>query len=100
MKEKYGDKGFMVVSIHAPEFSHEKERSRVVATAKRFNLTQPIMMDNDHDYWRALGNRYWPSFYLVDKQGRVVHRAQGELHEGQASGRNMEGRIQELLRAS
>ena len=67
MKEKYGKEGFQVIGIHSPEFDFEKKRSRVEGAVKKYHLDHPIMMDNDHTYWKALGNRYWPTFYLVDK---------------------------------
>ena len=55
------------------------------------------MMDNDYAYWRALGNRYWPSFYLVDKQGVIVARVIGEVHDGDRNARQIETTIERLL---
>ena len=55
------------------------------------------MLDNDFSYWKALGNRYWPAFYLVGRDGRIVATAIGELHRGQARGDQMESTIARLL---
>ena len=74
MEKKYGEQGLVVIGVHSPEFDFEKERSRVEAAVKRYNKISPVFMDNDHGYWRSLGNRYWPTFYMVDKKGIVRRR--------------------------
>ena len=97
MEEKFGKQGFRVLAVHAPEFDFEKSRDQVVKAAERFGKSHPIFMDNEFQYWRALGNRYWPSFYLVDRRGRIRHRYEGEMHLDEARGRQGEARIRELL---
>jgi len=54
-------------------------------------------MDNDFAYWRALGNRYWPAFYLVDKKGQIRHRHVGEIHDGDTRAGLIEDQIRTLL---
>ena len=86
-----------MIGIHSPEFDFEKERGRVEAAVKKYRLDHPVMMDNEHTYWRALGNRYWPSFYLVDKGGNIVLRAVGEMHADTSRGDRFESRIRAAL---
>ena len=97
MRAKYADAGFRVISVHTPEFEHEKERRRVERAVERFRLEQPVFMDNDYAYWKALGNRYWPSFYVVDRTGRIRAKEVGELHEGTGKGDRFENLIKDLL---
>lgn len=97
LEKTFEGEPFQVIGIHTPEFAHEKERPRVLAKTAEFGLHHPVMMDNDFAYWTALGNRYWPSFYLVDKQGRVRHRFIGETHAGDVRARQIETQIRELL---
>jgi len=94
---RYSQQGLAVVSVHAPEFPHERDVEAVRAAVNRLGIRYPVMVDNDFSYWRALGNRYWPAFYLLDREGRVVARAAGELHAGQAGGDDFERRIRRLL---
>lgn len=94
---RYGELGLAVVSVHAPEFPHEREVESVRAAVSRLGIRYPVMIDNDFSYWRALGNRYWPAFYLLDGDGRIVSRVAGELHQGQASGDDFERRIRRLV---
>ena len=54
-------------------------------------------MDPDFEYWKALGNSYWPTVYLVDRCGRIRGSRIGEIHSGQPSGREMEALLEELL---
>jgi len=56
------------------------------------------MMDNDLAYWRALSNRYWPAYYLIDKQGRVRAVYVGETHAGGAQAQSIEAEIEKLLK--
>ena len=91
------DQPFQVIGIHSPEFDHEREPDRVAAKIREFGLQHPVMMDNDFTYWQALKNRYWPAFYLVDKQGFIRHLHVGETHAGDARARRIEEQIRALL---
>ena len=86
-----------MIGIHTPEFDYEKERKQVESAVKRYNLDHPIMMDNDYAYWNALGNRYWPAFYLVDKNGVIAKRLVGEVHNGDSRAAAMDRLIEKLL---
>lgn len=86
-----------MIGIHTPEFEFEKNRSRVEKAVKRYDLRHPILMDNDYAYWRALGNRYWPTFYLVDRDGAIAARISGEMHEGDDRAAVVEELIEKLL---
>ncbi len=86
-----------MVSVHTPEFDFEKDRGRVERAVKRYKLDQPVFMDNDYAYWNALGNRYWPSFYLVDREGNIRAKTVGELHKGERKGERFEAKLRELL---
>jgi thiol-disulfide isomerase/thioredoxin len=89
--------GLQVIGIHTPEFKHEKVKSNVEKKVREFGLKHPVMMDNDYRYWQAMGNRYWPSFYLLDKRGRTRAYFVGETHEGDRRAKQVEAVIQKLL---
>jgi len=88
----YKDKGLVIIGIHAPEFEFEKNEKNVMQAIKDFQLTYPIVQDNDFATWRAYNNNYWPAKYLIDKDGliRYTHFGEGEYNE-------TEKVIQELL---
>jgi len=97
LEAKFKSENFQVIGIHTPEFGHEKDAKNVAKKIKAFSLHHPVMMDNDFRYWKALGNRYWPTFYIIDKQGQVRFTHIGETHSGDRNARNIEAEIRQLL---
>ncbi len=89
-----------MIGIHTPEFDFEKKRARVEKAVEKYGLKHPILMDNDYAYWNALGNRYWPTFYLVDRNGAIAARIIGEMHEGEGRAAEVGELIEKLLAAS
>jgi cytochrome c biogenesis protein CcdA/thiol-disulfide isomerase/thioredoxin len=90
--EKYKDKGLVVIGVHAPEFEFEKNPENVKKAISDFELTYPIVQDNDFSTWRAYKNRYWPAKYLIDKEGNIRYE-----HFGEGAYDETEKVIQELL---
>jgi thiol-disulfide isomerase/thioredoxin len=97
LENRYGDRGLIVIGVHTPEFEHEKDRQRIAAKVREFGLEHPVMIDNDFSYWKAMSNRYWPTFYLIDKAGQVRAAYSGEMHSGDQPARALEAQIRQLL---
>ena len=97
LENMFAKQGFQIIGIHTPEFKHEHDRNNVVTKMQEFKVTHPVMMDNDFSYWKALGNQYWPTFYIVDKQGNIRARFIGETHANTAQAHQMETLIKRLL---
>jgi thiol-disulfide isomerase/thioredoxin len=96
-QEKYPEKDLTIVGVHTPEFAHEANGTRVETKARENGLKFPIVIDNDQAIWNRWNNRYWPSVYLIDRQGRLRYHWEGELHLAESAGRKFAGRIDELL---
>ena len=90
--EKYRDQGLVVVGVHAPEFSFEKNLSNVRWAVDDMKVGYPVAVDSEHVIWRAFRNQYWPALYFVDAQGRVRY-----YHFGEGAYEQSEMVIQELL---
>jgi thiol-disulfide isomerase/thioredoxin len=97
VEERYGPQGLSVIGVHSPEFDRERDRAAVAAKVREFGLRHPVMIDNDFSYWKALGNRFWPAFYLIDKRGRIRHRYVGETHDGDRQAKEIENAVERLL---
>jgi thiol-disulfide isomerase/thioredoxin len=95
--EEYGPRGLKVVSVHTPELAQERIPENVRAAVKESGITYPVMIDGDYSYWRAMNNRYWPAFYLIDGQGKIVLNAFGELHKGTKRGDQVEAAIRDRV---
>src|SRR5258706_11700580 len=90
--EKYRDQGLVVIGVHAPEFSFEKNSNNVRWAVKDMRVDYPVAVDSDHVIWRAFRNNYWPALYFIDAQGRVRHH-----HFGEGAYEQSEMAIQRLL---
>lgn len=97
LEAQFEAENFIVIGVHTPEFDHEKIRANIVAKTKQFKLDHPIMIDNDFSYWKAMSNRYWPTFYLIDKQGNIQGKYIGETHAGGSNATEIEAKIKQLL---
>jgi thiol-disulfide isomerase/thioredoxin len=90
--EKYKNHGLVVIGVHSPEFSVEKDVHNVRQAAKDLRVDYPVAIDSDHAIWRAFKNEYWPAFYFVDAYGHVRHH-----HFGEGEYEQSERIIQQLL---
>jgi thiol-disulfide isomerase/thioredoxin len=90
--QKYKDQGLQVIGVHFPEFSYEHDIQNIADAAVRLKVSYPIGMDNDGTTWRAYDQHYWPTMYLVDKQGHVRY-----VHIGEGAYDQTERSIQDLL---
>jgi thiol-disulfide isomerase/thioredoxin len=94
---EYAAQGLVVVAIHTPEFAHERVPANVARAVRELGIRYPVMLDPDFAYWNLMNNRYWPAFYLVDRQGRIAATAIGELHDGQPRAERFEAQLRALL---
>jgi thiol-disulfide isomerase/thioredoxin len=76
--ERYKEQGLVVIGVHTPEFSFEKDLANVRWAVKDRKLDYPVVADNDYAIWRAFENQSWPALYFVDARGRVRHHRFGE----------------------
>jgi len=78
MYDKYDGEEFTVVSVHYPEFNYEKEVENVRNAAVDLGVEYPIAIDNDRQTWNAYNQRFWPTRYLIDKEGNIRYKHIGE----------------------
>ena len=76
--DKYKEHGLVVVGVHSPEFSFERNIDNIRWAAKDMRVDYPIAVDNDHAVWRGFHNEYWPALYFADAKGRIRHSQFGE----------------------
>jgi thiol-disulfide isomerase/thioredoxin len=90
--DKYADDGLVIVGVHYPEFDFERNLDAVIESAKERGIEYPIAQDNNGETWRAYKNRYWPTMYLIDKNGNIRY-----THIGEGAYGETERKIQQLL---
>ncbi len=78
--EKYKDQGLVVIGNHYPEFNYEADLENLKDAVLNYGIEYPVAQDNDGATWRAYRNHYWPTLYLIDKQGHIRYMHIGEGH--------------------
>lgn len=90
--DTYAAKGFVVIGVHTPELSFERDLDNVRAAVAKADVRFPVAFDPAYATWNAYQNSYWPAFYFVDRSGRVRH-----VHFGEGDYDGSEAVIRELL---
>jgi hypothetical protein len=93
--EKYRSHGLVVLAVHTPEFSFEKDIDNVRRSLRDMGIEYPVAVDSDYAIWRAFDNHYWPALYLVDAEGQIRHH-----HFGEGGYAQTEAVLQQLLAES
>ena len=91
--ERYKKDGLVIVGVHTPEFAFERETQNVKNAIKQFNITYPVVQDNDYKTWGIYQNQYWPAEYLIDAKGHIRR-----THFGEGGYDHMEEAIRVLLK--
>lgn len=81
MKEWYAayqGEDFEIIAVHYPEFSFEEKVENVQAFVTDNEIQYPVAIDNDGKTWRAYRQRFWPTRYVIDKEGNIRYKHIGE----------------------
>jgi thiol-disulfide isomerase/thioredoxin len=97
--QAYRDEGLVVIGVHTPEFSFERELDRVRQATKDMAIDYPVAADNDYAIWSAFDNHYWPALYFVDAEGiiRDQHFGEGRYEESERVIQQLLGVERELV---
>ncbi len=77
LEQKYANE-LVVIGVHSAKFFNESETENIRLIAQRYDRTHPIVNDRDFTIWRSYSVRAWPSFILIDPEGNVLGRHEGE----------------------
>jgi thiol-disulfide isomerase/thioredoxin len=75
---RYRDKGLVVVGVHTPEYTFERDLGNLRNAVKKYGIEYPVAQDNRYATWNAYNNQYWPALYLIDQNGKIVYSHFGE----------------------
>lgn len=78
LEEKYKKEPFLVISVHAAKFFNERNIENIEAAIERYEINHPVVVDSPHTIWESYGVSAWPSFVLIDSQGRIRGTTSGE----------------------
>ena len=80
---RYRDKGLTIIGVHTPELQRERDIENVRREVAALDIHYPVITDNDNAIWNAYGVEAWPTWFVIDKQGRVrwMHAGEGAYDE-------------------
>jgi peroxiredoxin len=77
LESKYHD-GLSVIGVHTPKYDYQRQAAPVLKAVNRCHIRHPVANDPDFSVWRGYGVQSWPSFAIVDAQGRFAGLLSGE----------------------
>lgn len=77
LEAKYGD-ALAVIGVHSGKFDQERDTENIRRIAERYGRDEPIVNDRDFAIWQSYFVRAWPTFILIDPEGRVLGAHEGE----------------------
>lgn len=72
--------GLVVIGVHSPKFSNERETTNVSAAVERYEISHAVVNDPEETMWEALGVCCWPTLIVVGPNGDVLLELMGEGH--------------------
>ena len=88
----YRGDGLVVIGVHTPEFSFERQIDRVEDAVMERAIDYPVAIDSEYAIWTAFDNHYWPALYFLDAGGFIR-----DHHFGEGRYEQSERVIQRLL---
>lgn len=89
IRDRYSNQ-LRTIAVHMPLSPADTDVDQVAAVSRNYQITEPLLIDNDHKLADAFSNRYVPAYYLfgtdrilyeyhlgqrgVDRIGRAVER--------------------------
>jgi len=77
LEQKYA-RELVVIGVHSAKFTTERGTENIREAILRYDIDHPVVNDRDFAVWNSYGANAWPTFVLIDPDGRVVARHSGE----------------------
>lgn len=68
----------MVIGVHSPKFSAEKDIEKVKQAIARYDIRHPVIHDPSHILWGHYNVHAWPTMVFIDPLGYIAHVNTGE----------------------
>jgi DNA-binding beta-propeller fold protein YncE len=68
----------VIIGVHSPKFPHERKTASIRKAILRYNVDHPVVNDKDLVLWKRYGVQGWPTYVLIDPEGRFRGMINGE----------------------
>ena len=77
LEKKYPNE-LVVIGVHSAKFEAEKDTANVRRKVAEYRIKHPVINDANMTIWQKFGVNSWPTFVLVDANGRYRGFTSGE----------------------
>lgn len=77
IEEKY-PKQVVVIGVHSAKFDNEKSTEAIRSAIVRYQIAHPVINDSEMKVWRKFSVNSWPTFVVIDPEGRYIGQKGGE----------------------
>lgn len=78
LEDKYKESPFLVIGVHSAKFFNEQNIENIQSAIERYEISHPVVVDNNHVIWESYAVTAWPSFVIIDPVGRIRGALSGE----------------------
>ncbi len=68
----------VVIGVHSAKFTGEKHTDNIRQAVLRYGIEHPVVNDHSMQIWQEYAVRAWPSFMLIDPNGKITGTHSGE----------------------
>ena len=91
--EKTFGENLAVIGVHSAKFTNERDTTNIRNAVLRYEIEHPVVNDSDFSIWQNFAVRAWPTFILINPEGKVE-----ETYSGEGNRDQVERDIKVLLR--
>ncbi|HTU23615.1 MAG TPA: thioredoxin-like domain-containing protein [Gemmataceae bacterium] len=77
LEKKYPNE-LVVIGVHTAKFQNEKNTESIRKAILRYEISHPVVNDDNQRIWGAYDSSSWPTLCLIDPEGYLVARGSGE----------------------
>ncbi|MEM9951886.1 MAG: thioredoxin-like domain-containing protein [Chloroflexota bacterium] len=78
LEERFADE-LVVIGVHSGKFEGEQVTENLQQIVQRYEIEHPVINDEDYLVWRTFGAQAWPTFIIIDPNGKVLAAQAGEI---------------------
>ena len=81
LEHKY-PRELVVIGVHSAKFLNERDSENIRRAVLRYDIEHPVINDSKMMVWQRMGANSWPTFVVIDPEGKGVAMYAGEGHRG------------------
>jgi DNA-binding beta-propeller fold protein YncE len=78
IEHKYAGQPVIIIGVHSAKYDNEGDKQNIETACERYNITHPVIVDEQHRIWSEYGVNAWPTLVVIDAEGRIVGSLSGE----------------------